>query len=199
VARLRAGEKFQDLVRQYSDNTLTVKDEGFYGTFTRGMLNKTVEDLVFNQQKNYVSDPIRLGANFEILKVLEKTNGGQATFDEVQNEINSKLSEPIVQPRVRTYLTNLRQNAFLQIKAGYIDSGAAPGKDTSWKDPAQLKPQTTTKEAVAATQHHIKKLWGVIPYGRTPAVKDKGDAAPPEVAPVPAAPVKNADGSPSPQ
>ena len=44
----------------------------------------------------------------------------------------------------------LREEAFLEIRPGYVDSGAAPGKDTAWKDPAQLKPETTTKEEVAA-------------------------------------------------
>jgi len=58
-------------------------------------------------------------------------------------------------------LTKLREQAFLEIRAGYVDSGAAPGKDTAWKDPAQLKPETTTKEEVAA--RHRKRLLGVIP------------------------------------
>ena len=34
---------------------------------------------------------------------------------------------------VREYLTRLRQDAFLEIKDGYVDSGAAPGKDTRWQ------------------------------------------------------------------
>ena len=82
---------------------------------------------------------------------------------------------------------------FLQIKPGFLDSGAAPGKDTTWRDTAQLKPQTTTKEAVA-NQRHWKKFMKVVPYGRT-GVKDTEAVAPPEVTPVSAAPVKNADGS----
>ena len=69
----------------------------------------------------------------------------------------------MVKPKLREYLTQLRENAFLQIKPGFVDSGAAPGKDTSWQDPAQLKPETTTKEAVAAHAH--KKFLHVIPYG----------------------------------
>jgi peptidyl-prolyl cis-trans isomerase SurA len=196
VTRLRGGEKFPELARQYSDNAETAKDEGFLGTFTRGQLNKAIEDVVYAQNKGYITDPIRVGSAFEILKIEEKTNAGQASFDEVQSEINNRMSEPLVQPKLRAYLTDLRRNAFLQIKAGYVDSKAAPDKDTTWKDPATLKPQTTTKEAVA-NQRHFKKFLGVVPYGMTGA-KDKGAAAPPETAPVPATPVKNADGS-SPQ
>ena len=66
-----------------------------------------------------------------------------------------------MQPKAREFLTKLREQAFLEIRDGYIDSGAAPGKDTGWKDPAQLKPETTTKEEVAARKR--KRLLGIVP------------------------------------
>ncbi|MDP9169531.1 MAG: peptidylprolyl isomerase [Acidobacteriota bacterium] len=192
VDRARKGEKFADLARQNSDAE-TAKEEGVLGTFKKGELAKALEDVVFKQQKGYVTDPILIPAGFEILRVEEHTTAGQASFDEVQSRINEILAEPKMQPKLRAYLTNLRANAFMQIKPGFVDSGAAPGKDTTWKDPAQLKPQTTTKEAVA-NQRHLKKFMHVVPYGRT-GVKDTGAAAPPEVAPIPGKPVQNADGS----
>ena len=194
VERARKNEKFADLARQYSDAE-TAKEDGMLGTFTKGQLAKPIEDAVFSQKKGYVSDPIRIAAGFEILKVEDRTSEGQAAFEEVQNEISSKLSEPKVQPKLRALLTELRQNAFLQIKPGYVDSGAAPDKDTTWKDPAQLKPQTTTKEQVA-NQRHWKKVLKVVPIGRTGG-KNQDDLPPPAVAPIPQTPVKNADSSPS--
>jgi hypothetical protein len=123
---------------------------------------------------------------FEILRVEERYAPGQASFEEVQNEINSIMAEPRGAPRVREFLTKLRTNAFLQIKDGYVDSGAAPGKDTTWKDPAQLRPETTTKEAVTANKR--KKLMHVIPYGHV-GKADNSPAPPPPVTPVPASPV----------
>ncbi len=73
---------------------------------------------------------------------------------------------PRMDPAVRAYLTKLRTEAFLQIKPGYEDSGAAPGKDTAWNDPVQLKPETVTKEEVAARKHR-KKLLGMVPVPGT--------------------------------
>ena len=64
-----------------------------------------------------------------------------------------------MEPKIREYLTRLRLQAFLEIKEGYVDSGAAPGKDTRWQDVAQLKPQTTTKEEVASRGGRHKKLF----------------------------------------
>ena len=67
---------------------------------------------------------------FVILKVEERYEAGQAPFEEVENEITRTLYMPRMEPKVRELLTKLREDAFLEIKAGYVDSGAAPGKDT---------------------------------------------------------------------
>jgi peptidyl-prolyl cis-trans isomerase SurA len=186
VDRARKGEtKFAELARQYSD-AATATQDGELGAFKRGDLPKDLEDIVFKQNKGYVTDPIRRPAGFEIYRVDEKYAAGQASLDEVQGEITNKLMQPRVGPKLREYLTQLRQNAFLQIKPGYVDSYAAANKDTSWQDAAQLKPETTTKENVAAHEH--KKLLHVIPYGHKGTVKNESPAPPPNTAPVPQTP-----------
>jgi len=161
VDRMRKGEaKFTDLARQYSDASTAAAD-GELGAFRRGDLAKEIDAIVFRQSRGYVTDPIRRPAGFEIYRVEEHYAAGQASLDEVENEINARLMEPRTGPKIREYLTQLRENAFLQIKPGFADSGAAPGKDTTWQDPAALRPETTTKEAVAAHGH--KKFLHVIP------------------------------------
>jgi peptidyl-prolyl cis-trans isomerase SurA len=179
VDRARKGEKFPDLARQNSDGP-TAQNDGELGSFKKGQLRKEVEDIAFTHDKGYVSDPVKTPAGFEIYRIEERYAAGQASFDEVEQQINSIMAEPRGAPKVREFLGKLRENAFVQIKAGYVDSGAVPGKDTSWKDPAQLRPQTTTKEAVAASQR--KKFLKVIPYG--PREKDESPAPPPAVTPV---------------
>ena len=56
-----------------------------------------------------------------------------------------------------------------------MDSGAAPGKDTRWKDVAQLKPETTTKEEVAARRK--KQILWVIPAGTVKDTKPQATGA----------------------
>jgi peptidyl-prolyl cis-trans isomerase SurA len=185
VDRVRKGDaKFPDMARQYSDAP-TAANDGELGAFKRGDLAKDLDDIVFKQPKGYVTDPIRRPGGFEIYRIEEHYAAGQASFTEVEQEVNSRVMEPIIRPKLREYLTKLRENAYLQIKDGFVDTGAAPGKDTSWQDPTQLKPETTTKEAVAAHGH--KKFLKVIPYGHVGA-KDTSPAAPPTVTPIPAAP-----------
>jgi parvulin-like peptidyl-prolyl isomerase len=187
AARAQKGEKFSDLARDNSDDVETAKNGGQIGPMTKGLLDKPIEDLVFAKKKGFVSDPIRRPNSFLILKVDERFEAGQATFEEVKAEIQERLTQPKMEGKVRIFLTGLREDAFLEIKEGYIDSGAAPAKDTRWKDVAQLKPQTTTKEEVAARRkRHL--LW-VIPAGsvkqakpkaKTPAAADKASAKPAE-------------------
>ena len=182
AARAKKGEKFSELARDNSDDIETAKTGGQVGPMTKGLMDKPIEDLVFNAKKGFVSDPIRRPTSFLILKVDERIEAGQAPFEEVKAEIQDRLTQTKMEPKVRVFLTSLREDAFLEIKEGYIDSGAAPAKDTRWKDVAQLKPQTTTKEEVAArVKRHL--LW-VIPAGTVKQTKPK---VPPSLAPAKAA------------
>ncbi len=186
VDRARKGEKFTDLARQYSDAPTATAD-GDLGSFKPGDLRKEIEDVVFKQAKGYISDPVRTPNGFEILRVEEHFAAGQASLDDVSGQISNILSEPKVGPKVRVLLTQLREKAFLEIKPGFLDSGAAPGKDTTLvQDAIQLKPATTTKEAVAANRR--KKFLKVIPYGPKGA-PSPDDAAPPTTTPVSNTPV----------
>ena len=195
VARARKGEKFSDLAKANSDDVATAKDGGEMPPFKRSdhLLRKEIEDIVFAQKKGTVTDPIKIPQGLLILRIDDHFEAGQASFEEVKEEVMQRMAAPQMQPRVREYLTKLRQDAFLEIKEGYVDSGAAPGKDTSWKDAIELKPQTTTKEEVAA--RHKKKILGVVPVGggKKPSAADSAapaTAGPSSSSPSSAAPPK---------
>jgi parvulin-like peptidyl-prolyl isomerase len=168
VDRARKGEKFGELARDNSDDPETAKNFGELPPYKRGQLRKEIDNIVFSQKKGYVTDPIRVPNGFIILRVEERFEKGQAPFEDVEEMISERLAGPQMQPKLRAYLTRLRQDAFLQIREGYVDTGAAPGKDTSWQDVAQLKPETTTKEEVAARRK--KKFLGIIPHGHQGSV-----------------------------
>jgi parvulin-like peptidyl-prolyl isomerase len=160
VGRARKGERFAEMARDNSD-AVTAKSFGELPSFKKGELAKNIEDAVWTQPKGFVTDPIRTGNGFLILRVEDHQKAGQAELNEVENEIMEKLYEPRMQPKVREYLTDLRKQAFLEIKAEWVDSGAAPGKDTTWIDPAQLKPETVTKAEVANQSRHKRLLWAI--------------------------------------
>ncbi len=193
VARARKGEKFTDLARDNSDDPETAQNGGELPPREPGMSLPQIDAIVFKENKGYVTDPIKIATGFAILRINERYEAGQASFEEVKNDIQEKLAGPKIEPKIREYLTRLRQEAFLEIKEGYVDSGAAPGKDTRWTDVATLKPQTTTKEEVAARSWRYKRLL-VLPIPGTKkfptAVEPAADAAPAPAAAPTGSPVK---------
>jgi peptidyl-prolyl cis-trans isomerase SurA len=149
-----------------NSDSVSAQQGGDIGSYERGKLRPELEKLVWDQPRGYVTDPIPLNNGFLLLKVEEHQKAGLASFDEVQNEITNKLFNPRFQPELRRYLTDLRMNAFLEIKPGYDDTGAAPGKKTDWVDPAEIRPETVTKEQVAAKQRK-RRLLGMVPIPGT--------------------------------
>jgi peptidyl-prolyl cis-trans isomerase SurA len=176
VERARKKENFGNLARDNSD-AATAPNYGELGAFKRGDLRKEIEETVFKQSRGYVTDPIRQPNGFLILKVEDHYEAGLQPFELVENEVMGRLFEPRMQPAVRAYLTKLRLDAFLEIRSGWVDSGAPAGKDTAWKDPAQFKPQTVTKEEVASRIRRRRLLWLIpVPMTKT-AVKARSSGA----------------------
>ncbi|MFN3326729.1 MAG: peptidylprolyl isomerase [Bryobacteraceae bacterium] len=169
VARARRGERFGELARDNSDAD-SAKNGGELPGYARGDLRPELEKLVFDQERNHVTDPIRVTNGFLIIKVEEQHKAGLASIEEVEREIQDRLSRPLYEPKVREFLTRLRTEAFLEIKDGYVDTGAAPGKDTRWTDPAELKPETVSKEEIVNQTRRRRLFWAIpLPGTQTKA------------------------------
>ena len=164
ATRARRGDKFSELARSNSDDPETARDGGQMPPMERGMMVAAIEAKVFDASKGTVLDPIKLGDGYVILRVDDRFDAGQESFDEAKDQIQNIMAQPLMEPKFREYATKLRQEAFLEIKDGYVDTGAAPGKDTRWHEVVGLKPETTTKEEVAAHRRRPKIL-GIIPHG----------------------------------
>ncbi len=170
TARARKGEKFPELVRDNSEAD-TAKNFGELPPMKKEDLRKELSDIVWTAPRNFVSEPIKLEKGFLILKVEERHQAGQAKFEEVEQEIMEKLFTPRFQPKIREFLTQLRQDAFLEIKEGFVDSSAAPGKETKWTDPAQLRPETVSKDDVSQAGRRRRLLWAIPIPGTQKAAK----------------------------
>jgi parvulin-like peptidyl-prolyl isomerase len=160
VARARKGERFAEMARDNSDS-VSNKTMGELPPYKKGDLAKNLEDLVWDQPKGYITDPIKTSNGFLILRVEDHQKAGQAELTDVEGQITEKLLAPKLDVAVREYLGKLRKDAYLEIKADYIDTGAASGKDTAWVDPAQLKPETVKKEEVENKIKHKRLLWAI--------------------------------------
>jgi peptidyl-prolyl cis-trans isomerase SurA len=124
--RIKKGEDFGELAKRYSDGQ-TAKQGGDMGAFGRGQLAKPLEDQVFKLNRGDMTDVIQTKAGFEILRVDEHYQAGQQPFDKVENEITNKFYQDKMQPALRSYLAELREESYLTIKPGYVDSASTGG------------------------------------------------------------------------
>ncbi len=171
--RVQKGEPFREMAKRHSENEETAAAGGDIGIWRRGQLRKEIEDVVFAANKGFISDLIETGNGLLILRVEDKFREGQATMEEAQDEIRNRLTGPKFQPAVREYMTKLREDAYIEIRPGYIDNSAAPGKDTAWSDPAKLVPVTTTREEVLRKKKKRRLLWVIPLPGGGDKDKDK--------------------------
>jgi peptidyl-prolyl cis-trans isomerase SurA len=153
VAQLRKGASFEDLAKKNSDGP-TAAQGGDLGYFKRGSLAKELEDKTFAMKPGEVSDAIRTKQGFVILKVGEHQQAGVPPLSQIEGKVQDALYMQKLQPALRAYLQKLREEAFIDIKSGYVDTGASPN---------QTKPiETTDKEAGAKDLKKKKKKLGII-------------------------------------
>jgi len=150
--QIRKGAKFEDLAKQYSDGP-SAKDGGDLSNFKRGTLSKELEDKVFALKSGEVTDVIRTKQGYVILQVSEHQMAGIPSLKEVEPRIQDALYMQKLQPALRVYLTKLREDAFIDIKNGYVDSGAST---------KQTKPVETTAKETNAKKLKKKKKLGVF-------------------------------------
>lgn len=131
LASIKAGAKFEDVAKKSSEGP-TADQGGELGEFRRGMLAKELEDLTFGMKPGTVSDVIRTKQGFVILKVNQHTQAGIAPLKQVENRIQEAIYYDRLQPSLRTYLTKLREDAYIDTtgatKLGYTDTGASPNQ-----------------------------------------------------------------------
>jgi peptidyl-prolyl cis-trans isomerase SurA len=146
-AQLQKGAKFADIAQKDSAGP-TAAQGGDLEYFKRGTLSKQLEDQVFALKSGQYTEPIRTNQGWVILKVTEHTSEGIPPLKEVEPQIQERLYMTKMQPALRAYLTKLRENAYIHIEDGYVDTGASPN---------ETQPVYTTAASSADTQKQKKK------------------------------------------
>jgi peptidyl-prolyl cis-trans isomerase SurA len=154
LKQLRDGAAFEDIAKKYSDGP-SAADGGALGTFERGKLAKELEDRTFAMKAGEITDVIRVKQGYAILKVDDHQMAGVPAMKDVLPRIQDALYYQKLQPALRAFLTKLREEAYIKIAQGYVDSG----KSANQTEPVET---TTAKEADAKKLNKKKKKLGII-------------------------------------
>jgi peptidyl-prolyl cis-trans isomerase SurA len=141
--RVMKGDDFNEIAKRYSEGS-TAKDGGDLGTFKQSELAPQLEEVVFKMDKGQITDVIQTKTGFEVLKVENHYKAGLQPMDKVENEIMNRLYMQKMQPQMRDYLGQLREESYVMVKPGYTDTAAVAGASVIQE--VQPTPDVATKK-----------------------------------------------------
>jgi peptidyl-prolyl cis-trans isomerase SurA len=181
-AKLHAGGDFSQLAKSFSDGT-TAADGGNFGSFHRGDggLAKVFEDSVFGLKTGQYTDPIRTKQGFIIFRVDLHNPGGVPAYKDVEQDVEQNYYYSRMEPAMRDYLTQMREEAYIDIKPGYVDTGASP-KETkptysAYTPPTAKKKRKVERTRFRETTHSYRQKSPQAVASASPATATKKDAS----------------------
>lgn len=88
-----AGESFEDLVLEYSEDKLSAKNGGDLGWVQEGAIDPAFTKVAFELKKGEISKPIVTPFGFHVIKVLEEAQVMTQPFEAVKGNIRYELRQ----------------------------------------------------------------------------------------------------------
>ncbi len=148
-----------------------------------------LEDQTFGLKAGETTAPIRTRQGFVILQVTEHRQAGVPPLKNVEQQVQEAIYMQQMQPALRAYLTKLREEAYIDIKPGFVDTGAS-AKETKPVFSAYAAP--TPKKKKVQQKARFDRSRGSSAGAAAGAVASTGSAAKTTPGGVPALPAESA-------
>jgi peptidyl-prolyl cis-trans isomerase SurA len=165
------------------------------------MLVKEIEDKAFALNAGQHTQPIRTKQGFIILQATQHNLGGEASFKQVEPQVEEAFFLERMQPKLREYLTKLREESFVEVRPPAVDTGAS-GNEMKLAYSAYAPPAPKEKKKFQRARFRgktrstpVQTAQAATPQTATPAKAAPGTAAPATAAPGTAAPATAASGT----
>ncbi len=172
--KLKGGADFAQLARTSSDGQ-TAGQGGELGEYKRGALAKVLEDATFGLKAGEFTEPIRTRQGYIIMKVTQHNMGGAPAYKDVQGQVEEAYYMTKMEPAMRDYLTKMREDAYINIKTGYDDTGATANKRinpiaySAYAPPAPKKKKKVERTRFRENSHYRQKSPQVVEASATTA------------------------------
>ena len=124
LSRVRAGEAFDKVATELSEDDATKPTGGELGWFSRGSLSVPEwETVVFAMEKGDVRGPITGPQGFHLFMVSEIKRTENKPFADMREQVRGELTRRAMDKQTQVWLEDLRKKAFVEIK---LDASTAP-------------------------------------------------------------------------
>jgi peptidyl-prolyl cis-trans isomerase SurA len=113
LARFKAGEKFEDLAKEFSKDVKRSKG-GDWGWLKRSDFRKEFSDAAFNLKKGESTEPILLPEGCFLLFAEDRKYAGIQPIDEVRDQIERILVQQMGRASQERWLERLRRNGYVK-------------------------------------------------------------------------------------
>ena len=118
ISRFKTGEKFEDLAKQYSQDSRRTRG-GDWGWQKRTDLKKEFSDPLFALKKGEATSPVVLPEGCFVLYAQDRKYAGIQALDEVRPEIESILVQQMTHLSQEKWLERLRRNGYVSRRPDY--------------------------------------------------------------------------------
>ena len=121
LKQLKAGAKFEDLAKKYSEDPGSAKEGGSLGWIGKGRTVPEFEKAAFSQPKGQIGDLVKSSYGFHIIRVDDRQDAHMKTPDEVKDQI-----EPLLKQQKAQQIAQKQAEALLnQARTEGLDAAAA--------------------------------------------------------------------------
>ena len=114
LKQLKAGAKFEDLARKYSEDPGSAKEGGSLGWIGKGRTVPEFEKAAFSLPKGQISDLVKSSYGFHIIRVDDRQDAHMKTLEEVKDQIEPILKQQKAQQIAQKQAEDLLQQAKTQ-------------------------------------------------------------------------------------
>ena len=116
LAKVKAGEDFAELAKEYSTDTSTNEDGGDLGYISRNEMDEAFEEAAFALEKGAVSEVVQTAEGYHIIKVTNKVPAEEAVFEDVKKEVYADLLESRVSEEYATWVAEKQEEYDIETK-----------------------------------------------------------------------------------
>ncbi len=113
--RIRSGEAFETLAREYSEDDHT-KEGGLVGWIKRGEMLPSIDESLFELKQGSISPILETDTGYHLFKIEEKKVPKLPALDEVREKIHSVIYRQKAEKRFKEWMDQLKTRAYISIR-----------------------------------------------------------------------------------
>jgi peptidyl-prolyl cis-trans isomerase SurA len=116
VTEARRGADFAGLARRYSTDPATRDSGGFLGRLKPGALPQALDSVALALDSGGVSEPVRFGDDFVVLKIIGRDESQLPSFEEAKDELSQRVYLDKMNKARQHWMEGLRRQNHVEIR-----------------------------------------------------------------------------------